>query len=81
MASGVVFRDVEGKPGYARVGVWQTEDGIITVALLGVFPRSATQLGGMADTPGALAGLMLSEFTRSRPKKKATSTKTPRKRR
>jgi hypothetical protein len=80
MASGIIFKDVEEKLGYARVGVWQTTDGMITVAHLGVFPRSMTQLGGMADTPEVLAGLMLSEFTRASPKK-ASSAKAARKRR
>ena len=78
MASGIVFREVDGKPGYARVGVWQTEDEVITVASLGIFPRSVTQVGG--TPPEALAGSMLSEFTRP-PKKATTVKRVPRKRR
>jgi hypothetical protein len=39
MATGIVFRDVQGKSGYTQVGVWEASNkGLVTVAYLGVFP-------------------------------------------
>jgi hypothetical protein len=63
MANGILIVDVEGEVERSKVGVWHTDaDGMITVVNLGTFPSKATQLGGLAGDPEALARMLFSEF-------------------
>ena len=66
MVSGMVFSDMATKSDYAHVGVWRDDDGLITVAYLGTFPKRAIQhgveVGGVQMTPEALARTLLDEL-------------------
>ena len=46
MDSGINFSDVAGNPDYAHVGAWVDDDGVVTVAYLGTFPKQTAELSG-----------------------------------
>ena len=66
LVSGIIFSDIEAKPDHAHVGAWREEDGRITVAYLGVFPKQTTHLtvhiGGAQQSAEALAKGLLVEL-------------------
>jgi hypothetical protein len=45
MVSGLIFTDIATKPDYTHVGAWRDDDGLITVAYLGIFPKQKKMLG------------------------------------
>jgi hypothetical protein len=61
MATEIVMVDAD-EAGHVKVGVWKTEDGMITVTCLGTFPSTTTQLGGSANAPESLAQMILTKF-------------------
>lgn len=61
MATEIFFIDAD-QDDRVKVGVWEAKGETITVAYLGTFPTSARHVGGHADSPLALAKMLLSEF-------------------
>jgi hypothetical protein len=61
MAIEIVFIDAEDDD-HVRVGAWESKGDTITVAYLGTFPKATAHVGGHADSPLALAKMLLSKF-------------------
>jgi hypothetical protein len=68
MASGLIFSDIATKPDYTHVGAWRDDDGLITVAYLGIFPKQTTmmgvEIGGMQQSAESVANGLLAKLVR-----------------
>ena len=68
MGSGLIFSDIATKPNYTHVGAWRDDDGLITVAYLGVFPKQTKMLGldvgGAQQSAESIANGLLTQLLR-----------------
>jgi len=68
MASGFIFSDIAIRPGYAHVGAWRDDDGLVTVAYLGAFRKQSApltvQIGGAQQSAQSVANALFAELTK-----------------
>jgi hypothetical protein len=68
MVSGLIFRDIANQPDHTHVGAWRDDDGLITVAYLGIFPKQTrvmgVEIGGMQQSAESIANGLLVQLMR-----------------
>jgi hypothetical protein len=67
--SGLIFSDIAMKPGYAHVGAWRDDDGLVTVAYLGIFPKQTAPLtvhvGGAQQSAQSVANALFAGLVKN----------------